>query len=116
VFIDYNQNAKDRTIAGAYSVRPTDDATVSAPLAWTELARCEPQDFTLASMPRRFARKGDPHSGIDERAFSLEHLLALHDEQGLGDAPWPPHYKKQKGEPPRVQPSKARRAAKKKRR
>ena len=125
VFIDYNQNAKDRTIAGAYSVRPTDNATVSAPLAWTELARCEPQDFTLASMPRRFARKGDPHAGIDERAFSIEPLLALHDEQGLGDAPWPPHYKKQKGEPPRVQPSKAksgaepktkRRAAAKKRR
>jgi DNA ligase D-like protein (predicted polymerase) len=107
VFIDYNQNAKDRTVASAYSVRPTENATVSAPLAWDELDRCEPADFTLTSVPQRLARDGDPHASIDERPGSLEPLLALYDEQGLGDAPWPPHYKKQKGEPPRVQPSKA---------
>src|SRR5690349_6542769 len=107
VFIDYNQNAKDRTVAAAYSVRPTESATVSAPLAWAELERCEPGDFTLASMPRRFAREGDPHAGINEHAGSLEGLLALHEKQGLGDAPWPPHYAKRAGEPPRVQPSKA---------
>jgi bifunctional non-homologous end joining protein LigD len=110
VFVDYNQNAKDRTVASAYSVRPTDDATVSAPLAWDEVDRCEPRDFTLSSMPKRFARDGDPHARIDEHPGSLEPLLALYDRQGLGDAPWPPHYKKQQGEPPRVQPSKAARA------
>jgi DNA ligase D-like protein (predicted polymerase) len=107
VFVDYNQNAKDRTVASAYSVRPTDDATVSAPLAWNEVDRCEPGDFTLSSMPERFARDGDPHARIDAHAGSLEPLLALYDRQGLGDAPWPPHYRKQKGEPARVQPSKA---------
>ena len=112
VFIDYNQNAKDRTIAAAYSVRPTADATVSAPLAWDEVGSSAPEDFTLANMPRRFARLGDRHAGIDERPGSLERLLALFEEHGLGDAPWPPHYKKQKGEPPRVQPSKARKVAK----
>ena len=111
VFVDYNQNAKDRTVAAAYSVRPTEDATVSAPLAWDELEHCEPGDFTLTSIRKRFAREGDPHARIDERPGSLERLLALYDEQGLGDAPWPPHYRKQKGEPPRVQPSKAARAA-----
>jgi bifunctional non-homologous end joining protein LigD len=109
VFIDYNQNAKDRTVASAYSVRPTEPATVSAPLAWTEVEHSEPADFTLASMPARFARSGDPHAGIDRHAGSLEPLLELYDEQGLGDAPWPPHYRKQKGEPPRVRPSKAKR-------
>lgn len=115
VFIDYNQNAKDRTIASAYSVRPTESATVSAPLAWAELDECEPGDFTLASMPARFERSGDPHARIDEHAGSLEPLLALHERHGEGDAPWPPHYRKQKGEPPRVRPSRAKGAAKKKR-
>jgi DNA ligase D-like protein (predicted polymerase) len=112
VFIDYNQNAKDRTVAAAYSVRPTENATVSAPLAWSEVGSCDPEDFTLANMPQRFARVGDPHARIDEHVGSLEPLLALHEKQGLGDAPWPPHYKKQSGEPPRVQPSKAARAGK----
>ena len=87
MFIDYNQNAKDRTIAAAYSVRPTDDATVSAPLSWDEVESAEPEDFTLASMPRRFARLGDRHVGIDDRASSLERLLALFEKHGLGDAP-----------------------------
>jgi DNA ligase D-like protein (predicted polymerase) len=111
VFVDYNQNAKDRTVASAYSVRPTPDARVSAPLAWDELASCEPGDFTLATMPARFARVGDRHAGIDLRAGSLEPLLELsarHERDGLGDAPWPPQYRKQPGEPPRVQPSRAR--------
>jgi bifunctional non-homologous end joining protein LigD len=106
VFVDYNQNAKDRTIASAYSVRPTPEATVSAPLDWSEVPDCEPQDFTLASMPRRYERLGDRHAGIDERAGSLERLLELFEKQGQGDAPWPPHYRKQAGEPARVQPSK----------
>jgi bifunctional non-homologous end joining protein LigD len=109
VFIDYNQNAKDRTVAAAYSVRPTERATVSAPLAWAEVDTAEPEDFTLASMPRRFAKIGDPHAGMDAGVGSLEPLLALHESQGLGDAPWPPHYRKRQGEPPRVRPSKAKR-------
>jgi bifunctional non-homologous end joining protein LigD len=111
VFVDYNQNAKDRTVASAYSVRPTPDARVSAPLSWDEVDSAEPADFTLATMPRRFAKIGDRHAQIDERPASLEALLELsarHEREGLGDAPWPPHYKKQRGEPPRVQPSKAR--------
>src|SRR5690242_12135320 len=111
VFVDYNQNAKDRTVASAYSVRPTPDARVSAPLNWEEVARAEPEDFTLATMPKRFAKVGDRHEGIDTAAGSLEGLLELsarHERDGLGDAPWPPHYKKQAGEPPRVQPSRAR--------
>jgi DNA ligase D-like protein (predicted polymerase) len=111
VFIDYNQNAKDRTVAAAYSVRPTELATVSAPLRWEELNAAEPADFTLANMPRRFAALGDPHAGIEDDAANLEPLLALYDSQGLGDAPWPPHYRKQRGEPPRVRPSKAKRKA-----
>jgi DNA ligase D-like protein (predicted polymerase) len=106
VFVDYNQNAKDRTIASAYSVRPTPQATVSAPLDWSEVPDCEPADFTLINMPRRYQRVGDRHAGIDERAGSLERLLELFEKQGQGDAPWPPHYKKQVGEPARVQPSK----------
>ncbi len=106
VFVDYNQNAKDRTVASAYSVRPTPDARVSAPLAWDEVADCEPADFTLASMPARFKQLGDLHLGIDERAGSIEGLLELFERQGLGDAPWPPHYRKQASEPARVQPSK----------
>jgi bifunctional non-homologous end joining protein LigD len=106
VFVDYNQNAKDRTVASAYSVRPTPDARVSAPLAWDEVDDCEPADFTLASMPARFEKLGDLHAGIDQQAGSLEALLELFERQGLGDAPWPPHYRKQAAEPARVQPSK----------
>ena len=106
VFVDYNQNAKDRTVASAYSVRPTPDARVSAPLAWDEVDACEPGDFTLASMPARFQKIGDRHAGIDATPGSLQSLLELFDRQGLGDAPWPPHYRKQAAEPPRVQPSK----------
>jgi bifunctional non-homologous end joining protein LigD len=105
VFVDYNQNAKDRTVAAAYSVRPTETATVSAPLAWDEVATAEPGDFTLATMPGRFKKLGDVHKGIDEKPGSLEALLELFEKQGLGDAPWPPHYKKQAGEPARVRPS-----------
>ena len=111
VFLDYNQNAKDRTIAAAYSVRPTPDARVSAPLAWDEVADCDPADFTLASMPARFATIGDPHARMNDHAGSLDALLELAAKQagdGLGDAPWPPHYRKQPGEAPRVAPSKRR--------
>jgi DNA ligase D-like protein (predicted polymerase) len=111
VFVDYNQNAKDRTVASAYSVRPTPDARVSAPLAWDEVPTAEPADFTLATMPGRFAAIGDRHEAIDRHAGSLEQLLELsdkHEREGLGDAPWPPHYRKQPGEPARVQPSKRR--------
>jgi bifunctional non-homologous end joining protein LigD len=113
VFVDYNQNAKDRTVASAYSVRPTRDARVSAPLAWDEVPDCDPAAFTLATMPRRFAELGDRHGGIDDDAGVLTPLLELSAQQergGLGDAPWPPHYRKQAGEPARVQPSKARAA------
>jgi DNA ligase D-like protein (predicted polymerase) len=113
VFVDYNQNAKDRTVASAYSVRPKPHAPVSAPLSWDEVDSCEPGDFTLATMPRRFAELGDRHADIDQGPGSLERLLELsarHEGEGLGDAPWPPHYKKQRGEPARVQPSKARAA------
>ena len=111
VFLDYNQNAKDRTIAGAYSVRPTPDARVSAPLTWDEVDAAEPSDFTMATMPARFARVGDRHAGIDEHRCSIDTLLELsarHERDGLGDAPWPPHYRKQAGEAPRVAPSKRR--------
>ena len=115
VFVDYNQNAKDRTVCSAYSVRPTRDARVSTPIAWEELDSCDPADFTLVTVPRRVAQLGDPHAGIDANPGSLEPLLELSARQekaGLGDAPWPPHYRKQAGEPPRVQPSKARRQPK----
>jgi bifunctional non-homologous end joining protein LigD len=108
VFVDYNQNAKDRTVASAYSVRPTPEATVSAPLDWKEVVEAEPGDFTLATMPARFKRLGDPHSPIDSHPGKLDSLLELFDRQGEGDAPWPPHYRKQAGEPARVQPSKRR--------
>jgi bifunctional non-homologous end joining protein LigD len=111
VFLDYNQNAKDRTVAAAYSVRPTPDARVSAPVTWDELAACDPRDFTLRTMPDRFASVGDRHADIDSRPCSLARLLELsdrHARDGLGDAPWPPHYKKQEGEPARVQPSRRR--------
>ncbi len=105
VFVDYNQNAKDRTVAAAYSVRPVADARVSAPLAWDEVATCNPADFTLATMPARFAQLGDLHAGIDAHAGSLHGLLQLFERQGLGDAPWPPHYRRGADEPPRVAPS-----------
>jgi len=111
VFLDYNQNAKDRTVAAAYSVRPTPDARVSAPLTWEEVPEAEPSDFTLVTMPKRFADIGDRHDGIDEHPCSLDALLELsarQESEGQGDAPWPPHYRKQAGEPPRVQPSKRR--------
>ena len=113
VFLDYNQNAKDRTIASAYSVRPTADARVSAPLTWEEIDDCNPADFTLATMPARFAQVGDRHAAIDEHPCSLDRVLELsarQEREGQGDAPWPPHYKKQQGEPARVQPSKRRTA------
>jgi len=111
VFLDYNQNAKDRTIAAAYSVRPTPDARVSAPLAWTDVDAVDPGDFTLKTMPARLREKGDPHTAMDAQAFALDSLLELADRQardGLGDAPWPPHYRRQRDEPARVQPSKKR--------
>jgi bifunctional non-homologous end joining protein LigD len=111
VFLDYNQNAKDRTIAAAYSVRPTADARVSAPLAWDEIDACNPADFTLATMPARFARIGDRHATMDSRPCALDALLELsarQEREGLGDAPWPPHYRKQPGEGPRVMPSRRR--------
>jgi bifunctional non-homologous end joining protein LigD len=111
VFIDYNQNAKDRTVASAYSVRPVPDARVSAPVTWDELPLCELGDFTLATVPARFREIGDPASGMDGVVGSLEALLELSARQesdGQGDAPWPPHYAKAPGEPPRVMPSKAR--------
>jgi bifunctional non-homologous end joining protein LigD len=113
VFVDYNQNAKDRTVAAAYSVRPRPDARVSAPLDWNEVDDCNPADFTMATMPVRFAVRGDCHRAMDEHAGSLDLLLELsarHEKEGLGDAPWPPQYKKQPGEPPRVQPSRRKRA------
>ena len=108
VFLDYNQNAKDRTVASAWSVRPTPDARVSMPLEWDEVADCDPAAFTLATAPARFAERGDASAGIDSAAGSLDALLELSASQeaaGLGDAPWPPHYKKQRDEPPRVAPS-----------
>jgi bifunctional non-homologous end joining protein LigD len=112
VFLDYNQNAKDRTVASVYSVRPTADARVSMPLRWEEVAAVEPEDFTLATVPGIYAERGDPGSGIDAAAGSLDGLLELsarHEAEGMGDAPWPPNYRKQAGEPPRVQPSRQRR-------
>jgi DNA ligase D-like protein (predicted polymerase) len=114
VFVDYNQNAKDRTVASAYSVRPTPDARVSTPLTWDEVADCQPEVFTIDTVPDRFAKLGDPWRGMDEAAGSLEPLLSLAERDeaaGMPDAPWPPHYDKQAGEPPRVQPSKRRTAA-----
>ena len=110
VFLDYNQNAKDRTTCSAYSVRPLPDARVSTPLAWSEVPDCEPADFTVFTVPQRCAALGDPHAAIDETAGSLEPLLELaaRDEvNGLGDAPWPPHFRKMAGEAARVAPSRA---------
>ena len=117
VFVDYNQNAKDRTVCGAYSVRPRPEATVSAPVTWDELDACRPEDFTLRTMPARFAAVGDRHAGIDAHPGSLDALLevaARHEAEGLGDAPWPPHYRKHPDEPRRAAPSRTgRRAARK---
>ena len=113
VFIDYNQNAKDRTVASAFSVRPRPDARVSAPLTWDEIDTCDPADFTLKTMPAWFKKNGDRHAEIDRHPGSLEPLLELSAKQekdGLGDAPWPPQYKKMPGEPTRVQPSRARKS------
>jgi len=110
VFLDYNQNAKDRTTCSAYSVRPLPDARVSTPLRWEEVADCDPADFTVLTVPKRFAEIGDPHAGMDGAVGSLEKLLdlAARDEKaGLGDAPWPPHFRKMEGEAPRVAPSRA---------
>ncbi len=116
VFLDYNQNAKDRTTCSAYSVRPLPDARVSMPLHWHEVPDCDPADFTVLTVPKRFADLGDPHSGMDYEPGSLEKLLdlAARDEAaGLGDAPWPPHFRKMEGEAPRVAPSRARSSVKK---
>ena len=111
VFVDYNQNAKDRTVASAYSLRPVPDVRVSTPLTWDEVPSCDPAEYTIGTVPERFARIGDPWAEMDEAAGSLAGLLELaaRDEAaGLPDAPWPPHYEKQTGEAPRVQPSKRR--------
>jgi bifunctional non-homologous end joining protein LigD len=111
VFIDYNQNLRDRTVASAYSVRPTPDARVSTPLRWDEVADVDAAELRIDTVPARVAEQGDPSADMDEHAGSLAGLLALaqrDEEQGLGDAPWPPHFRKQQGEPKRVQPSRAR--------
>ncbi|MBV9266477.1 MAG: DNA primase, partial [Acidobacteriaceae bacterium] len=115
VFLDYNQNAKDRTTCSAYSVRPLPDARVSTPLEWHEVSQSEPADFTVHTVPKRFAEIGDPHVNMDRAAGSLERLLELADQDeaaGLGDAPWPPHFRKTSGEGKRVAPSRAKTAAK----
>jgi DNA ligase D-like protein (predicted polymerase) len=114
VFLDYNQNAKDRTTCSAYSIRPLPDARVSAPLDWREVPDCEPGDFTVLTIPKRFAELGDPHAGMNEAPGSLERLLdqaAKDESEGLGDAPWPPHFRKMEGEAPRVAPSRAKSAS-----
>jgi len=115
VFLDYNQNAKDRTTCSAYSVRPLPDARISTPLHWNEVPDCDPADFTLLTVPKRFAEVGDPHKDMDSAPGSLEKLLELAAEDeaaGLGDAPWPPHFRKMEGEAPRVAPSRARTTSK----
>jgi DNA ligase D len=108
IFIDYNQNARDRTIASAYSVRPKPGATVSAPVTWDELPDVAPEDFTVATMPARFADRGDIHAAINDIAYSLQPLLDLYERDGQGDMPYPPDYPKMPGEPKRVQPSRDR--------
>jgi bifunctional non-homologous end joining protein LigD len=116
VFLDYNQNAKDRTTCSAYSVRPLPDARVSTPLHWHEVPDCNPEDFTIFTVPERFAKIGNPHAEMGASPGSLEKLLELADKDeaaGLGDAPWPPHFRKMEGEAPRVMPSRAKSAAKK---
>jgi len=113
VFLDYNQNAKDRTTCSAYSVRPLPDARISTPLYWDEIPDCDPADFTVLTVPARFAKLGDPHAGMNEKPGSLERLLELaatDESAGLGDAPWPPHFRKMEGEAPRVAPSRAKSA------
>jgi bifunctional non-homologous end joining protein LigD len=113
VFLDYNQNAKDRTTCSAYSIRPLPDARVSAPLEWDEVESCNPEDFTVLTVPKRFAAIGDPHAAMHEHVGSLDKLLELseNDEKsGLADAPWPPHYAKTEGEAPRVAPSRAKKS------
>ena len=117
VFLDYNQNAKDRTTCSAYSIRPLPDARVSAPLTWDEVETCNPEDFNVITMPPRFAEIGDPHAAMDDHAGSLQALLELADRDerdGLADAPGPPHYQKTEGEAPRVAPSRAKKASAKK--
>ena len=114
VFLDYNQNAKDRTTCSAYSVRPLPDARVSTPLQWDEVADCDPADFNVTTVPQRFKKLGDPHAAMDAHAGSLEKLLGLADKDqaaGLGDAPWPPHFQKMPGEGSRVAPSRAKKSA-----
>ena len=116
VFLDYNQNAKDRTTCSAYSVRPLPDARVSTPLHWHEVPDCDPADFTMFTIPERFAKIGNPHADMDAAPGSLENLLELAEKDeaaGLGDAPWPPHFRKMEGEAPRVAPSRAKSAVKK---
>ena len=116
VFLDYNQNAKDRTTCSGYSVRPLPDARVSAPLLWHEVPDCDPADFTMFTIPERFAKIGDPQAGMDAEPGSLDKLLELADNDeanGLGDAPWPPHFRKTEGEAPRVAPSRAKSGVKK---
>jgi hypothetical protein len=116
VFLDYNQNAKDRTTCSGYSVRPLPDARVSTPLHWNEVPDCNPADFTIFTIPERFAKIGNPHAGMDAEPGSLGKLLELADKDeaaGLGDAPWPPHFRKTKAEGPRVSPSRAKAVAKK---
>jgi len=112
VFMDYNQNAKDHTVASGYSVRPVADARVSCALGWDEVPTCDPADYTLRTVPERLQTVGDPSADIDDHTGSLDALLALAhrdaEERGLEDAPWPPHFAKQPGEPKRVQPSRAR--------
>jgi DNA ligase D len=108
IFVDYNQNARDRTIASAYSIRAKPGAPVSAPLEWEELDHVRPEDFTVATMPARFAERGDPHAAIDDVAHSLQPLLDLYEQQGGADMPYPPDYPKMPGEPKRVQPSRDR--------
>src|SRR5437899_2395073 len=113
VFLDYNQNAKDRTTCSAYSVRPLPDARVSTPLHWSEVPDCNPADFTIFTVPDRFAKTGDPHADMDAVPGSLDKLLELADKDeaaGLGDAHWPPHFRKMEGEAPRVAPSRAKAA------
>jgi hypothetical protein len=115
VFLDYNQNARDRTTSNAYSVRPTPDARVSMPLTWEDLAVSDPAAFTMLTVPKLYAERGDAHAGIDDVYASIESLLELADRQereGNTDAPWPPHYEKKSGEAPRVAPSRAKDAAK----
>ncbi len=116
VFLDYNQNAKDRTTCSAYSVRPLPDARVSTPLHWSEVPDCDPADFTMFTVPDRFAKVGDPHAEMNSKPGSLEKLLELADKDeaaGLADAPWPPHFRKMEAEAPRVAPSRAKSSAKK---